>query len=233
MANDTNYNLLNDPDMKEIFESFIVESKEILEKLDLNLVDLEKHPQDTDLLNDVFRSFHTIKGTSGFLGLEKLTKLTHRAEDILNRLRKSEVMLNDEIMDGILLAFDSIKDLINHIELNKNEDINIQEAIDVLSKVQSGFDNVSNIEIPPKKTRKSLKKVSVKKDPEKSVQAVQELVEVEEKPEEIIEEPEQELSEATYDDRILSKQEKLIEAAHKKGDNTIRVDVERLDEFCL
>ena len=96
------YSLLNDPDMKEIFDSFVVETKELLEKLDLDLIELEQRPGDMDLLNEIFRSFHTIKGTSGFLGLVKLQKITHRCEDILNKLRKGEAVVNEEIMDGIL-----------------------------------------------------------------------------------------------------------------------------------
>ena len=96
--------LLNDPEMKEIFESFIVETNEILEKLDSDLVQLEKTPKDNELLNSVFRAFHTIKGTSGFLGLEKLQNVTHRCEDILNKLRKGDAELNTELMDAILSA---------------------------------------------------------------------------------------------------------------------------------
>ena len=82
--------MLIDPDMKEIVESFIVETKEILEKLDVDLVEMEKRPDDNELLNTVFRHFHTIKGTSSFLGLDKLTRITHKGEDILNKLRKGE-----------------------------------------------------------------------------------------------------------------------------------------------
>ena len=62
--------------------------KETLEKLDLDLVQLESSSEDADLLNEIFRSFHTVKGTSGFLGLVKMQALTHRLEDILNKLRK-------------------------------------------------------------------------------------------------------------------------------------------------
>ncbi len=88
MSDNNKYAMLIDPDMKEIVESFAVESSEILEQLDSDLVQLESKPEDDELLNKIFRAFHTIKGTSGFLGLEKLTAVTHRCEDILNKLRK-------------------------------------------------------------------------------------------------------------------------------------------------
>jgi two-component system, chemotaxis family, sensor kinase CheA len=226
---ESQYNLLNDPDMKEIFESFVVETKEILERLDLNLVDLEKRPQDTDLLNDIFRSFHTVKGTAGFLGLEKLTGLTHHAEDILNKLRKSEIILNEQIMNGVLLAYDSMRDLILHIEANKNEDIEINNTIRVLESVLIPAENKP---VPAPKTKKSGKKV--KQEVLVEVQNVEEIVEVEDRPEEIIEEFKSEpaeILESSGEASSLSKQEKILEAVQKKGDNTIRVDVERLDEL--
>ncbi len=70
MSDTDKYAMLKDPDMAEIVDSFIVESNEILEELDHDLVQLENKPDDDELLNKIFRAFHTIKGTSGFLGLE-------------------------------------------------------------------------------------------------------------------------------------------------------------------
>ena len=67
MADDNTYLILSDPEMKEIVDSFIVESKEILEKLDFDLVELERKSDDADFLNQIFRAFHTIKGTSDSL----------------------------------------------------------------------------------------------------------------------------------------------------------------------
>ncbi len=123
------YSLLNDPDMAEIFESFVVETKETLEKLDLDLVQLESSPENADLLNEIFRSFHTIKGTSGFLGLVKMQALTHRLEDILNKLRKGETKATSNIMDGILDGYDTLGELLLIIETNKNEDYDTDDVI--------------------------------------------------------------------------------------------------------
>ena len=78
MSSSTQNPILNDPDMKEIVESFLIESKEILESLDVDIIEMEKRPDDTELLNQVFRSFHTIKGSAGFLSLTKLTSITHK-----------------------------------------------------------------------------------------------------------------------------------------------------------
>lgn len=129
------YSLLSDPDMSEIFESFIVETKETLEKLNLDLVQLETSPEDSDLLNEIFRSFHTIKGTSGFLGLVKMQALTHRLEDILNKLRKGEAILTSKIMDGILDGYDALCELLDIVEVNKNEDFETEHLIQSLQTI--------------------------------------------------------------------------------------------------
>jgi two-component system chemotaxis sensor kinase CheA len=129
------YSLLNDPDMTEIFESFVVETKETLEKLDLDLVKLESTPKDADLLNEIFRSFHTVKGTSGFLGLAKMQALTHRLEDILNKLRKGEAILTSPIMDGILKGYDTLGELLEIVEENKNEDLDTDDLITELQQI--------------------------------------------------------------------------------------------------
>lgn len=135
------YSLLTDPDMLEIFESFVVETKETLEKLDLDLIQLESSPDDADLLNEIFRSFHTVKGTSGFLGLVRMQALTHRLEDILNKLRKGEALLNSEIMDGILNGYDTLGELLEIVENNKNEDFDTSKVIGELENILKGMDS--------------------------------------------------------------------------------------------
>ncbi len=137
---------LIDPSMKEIVDSFLVETKEILEKLDFDLLELEKKPEDADLINQIFRSFHTIKGTSGFLGLEKLPHVTHKCEDILNKLRKGEIKLSPAIMDGIILAFDIIKELVKRIEIDKNEEVEIGKSDSVLENLLAEIENKKNTE---------------------------------------------------------------------------------------
>lgn len=155
--------MLNDPEMKEIVESFIVETKEILEKLDFDLVTLESKPNDTDLLNEIFRGFHTIKGTSGFLGLEKLSHVTHKSEDILNKLRKGTVVLDSSIMDGILKAFDKINELMDVIETTKSEDAEIEGTLELLDSliqsIDSGEVNAPKAEPEVKKSEPAVEEV--------------------------------------------------------------------------
>ena len=80
-----------------------------MEKVDDDLINLEKTPGDMDLLNRVFRSVHTVKGAASFLEFELLVKVTHKAEDVLNRLRKGELAVNNRIMDVILEAMQAAR----------------------------------------------------------------------------------------------------------------------------
>ncbi len=105
-----------DNEMAEILESFIVETREILERLGQDLMLLEKGNAGGELLNTIFRAVHTIKGTSSFLGLEQMTELAHVFEDVLNKLRRGEITMNSGKMDVMLEAYDIIKELLLQIE---------------------------------------------------------------------------------------------------------------------
>ncbi len=90
----------------ELLQDFLVEAGEILETLNEQLVDLEQSPDDMDLLNTVFRGFHTIKGGAGFLAIDAMVALCHRSEDIFNLLRNGERTITPELMDTILPVLD-------------------------------------------------------------------------------------------------------------------------------
>ncbi len=209
MSQDNKYSMLRDPEMKEIVDSFIVETKEILEKLDLNLIELENKPNDSDLLNEVFRSFHTIKGTSGFLGLDKLTQVTHRCEDLLNKLRKGEAVLTPELMDGILVAYDKIKELLSSIEIDFNEDAPIDETVELLTLLLDKLDNKVLVPAPENPSLKNDTPVEKENIITNKVSNPDHESEV----------------------KVVSLKEPSSIAMAKKVDNTIRVDVERLDEL--
>lgn len=246
MDNQTNYSMLNDPEMKEIVESFIVETKEILENLDTDLMQLEKRADDADLLNQVFRSFHTIKGTSGFLGLDNLTKVTHKCEDILNKLRKGEVKLNSGIMDAILMAFDNIKALVADIAGEQKAEVPVDATINVLLQIlqqmeKEKAETVSAEKKPDEESNyefsaEELKLIAELQDDddeqpaedsavEKVDETPQSKVEVEAAAPNITEAPEAKPSVQS------GSQATLMNAATKKSEDTIRVDIKRLDEL--
>lgn len=93
---------------EEILQDFLVEAGEILEQLNEQLVELENRPQDKDLLNTVFRGFHTIKGGASFLALTAIVAVCHRAEDVFNVLRNGQRQVNAALMDAILPVLDVV-----------------------------------------------------------------------------------------------------------------------------
>jgi two-component system chemotaxis sensor kinase CheA len=102
-------------DMKEIVESFIVESREIFEELDHALLQLERTPDDRELIDRIFRAVHTVKGTSGFLSLDQMSNLAHRFEDVLNKLRQGELAFQPAMMDVMFDAFDQMGVLLDQV----------------------------------------------------------------------------------------------------------------------
>jgi len=124
-----------DHEMAEILESFIVETREILENLAQDLLTLEKGSATPELLNSIFRAVHTIKGTSSFLGLEQMTELAHSFEDVLNKLRRGELVVTPEKMDVILAAYDLLKELMAKIEARDSRKLDLQPIIARLKEI--------------------------------------------------------------------------------------------------
>ena len=92
----------------EILQDFLVEAGELLDGLNEQLVELEQNPEDRDLLNAVFRGFHTIKGGAGFLNLTSLVTVCHRAEDVFNLLRQGQREVDGTLMDAVLQVLDVV-----------------------------------------------------------------------------------------------------------------------------
>jgi two-component system chemotaxis sensor kinase CheA len=105
----------------ELFADFIVEAREHLETIEPNLLELERNPGNLSLLNDIFRPMHSLKGASGFLGLNAINGLAHKAENILDELRKGNIAVTSEIMDVILAATDLLRTIIENLEQTGTE----------------------------------------------------------------------------------------------------------------
>lgn len=99
----------------EILQEFLVEAGELYEKLSDQLVSLEQQPDDTDLLNAIFRAFHTIKGGAGFMKLTPMVDACHRAEDVINLLRQGERQVDAELIDTILQMLDVLGEMFDSI----------------------------------------------------------------------------------------------------------------------
>jgi two-component system, chemotaxis family, sensor kinase CheA len=126
---------MNDND---IVKDFLVESYENLDRLDRDLVGLEKNPQDKDALAGVFRTIHTIKGTCGFLGFNNLEKVAHVGENLLTRLRDGHLILDPEITTGLLAMVDAVRQMLKEIESSGQDgDVDYPELRETLTRLQT------------------------------------------------------------------------------------------------
>ena len=98
-----------------LLQDYLTECDELLQNLDRDLVALESAPEDKELLNSIFRAFHTVKGTSGFLGFTHIVELTHHAEDVLNVLRKGERNVTRPTMDALLGTLDQLREMVGDV----------------------------------------------------------------------------------------------------------------------
>lgn len=121
---------------QEILEDFLVEAGEILELLSEQLVDLEQRPDDSDLLNAIFRGFHTVKGGAGFLQLDPMVECCHRAENLFDLLRNGDIKVNPELMDVVLQALDTVNVMFEAVRNGappENADGSLLAALDAFS----------------------------------------------------------------------------------------------------
>lgn len=125
--------------MDEIINEFLLESHENLDQLDRDFIELEKNPQDKELLTSIFRVIHTIKGTCGFLDFYHLEKVTHQGENLLSKLRDGTLSLNAEIVSTLLAMIDAIRGMLACIEKNgKDGEEDYPDLIERLTQCCSG-----------------------------------------------------------------------------------------------
>lgn len=121
---------LSDED-RQILSSFVIESLESLETVEVSLMDLEQNPNDAESINSVFRSFHTIKGVSTFLNLMHINKLSHSTENLLDKVREGEIAVHETIIDIILESVDSLKKLIKGVQTGLEKGITLDIDLDI------------------------------------------------------------------------------------------------------
>ncbi len=113
-------------EMKEIVQDFLQEATEMLEGLDNFFVQLENNPEDKTLLNEIFRTAHSIKGSAGFIGLTRIVEVAHHAENVLNQLRSGNMRAEPAVIDIILEAMDALKVLVNEVKTGEQADVDIE-----------------------------------------------------------------------------------------------------------
>ncbi len=102
--------------MDDLLREFLTEAAESLATLDVELVNLEKTPDDPALLGNIFRMVHTVKGTCGFLGLPRLEAVAHSAENVLGKFRDGELVVTEQAVTLIMESIDRIKDILAELE---------------------------------------------------------------------------------------------------------------------
>ena len=230
-------------EMREIIDDFLVEADELIESLDTSFVQLETNPTDLDLLNEIFRAVHTIKGTSSFLGFDQVTTLSHKMEDILNKLRKSELTVTAATMDVLLQGLDLLKVLLDNVRNHVDVPVGIDDILRRLSLIEAGESDVSSE--PPEATKPLEVEASIIAEPEIEETPVEQVAFPDTVPEAEALLVEQVVStdtptpEETTAEQVLPVDNLEPEAVMKKApapskkavDQTIRVGVERLDSL--
>ncbi len=227
-------------EMDEIIHDFIVESDEILESLDEKFVELEKDRTDQQLLNEIFRDVHTIKGAAGFLGFNQMVELTHATENILKKLKEGQIPVTPEITDLILESVDYMKRLLEHI---REKDGQEEDLTDILARLKEIDGQESESISASGHEDTDTKKIGtiLEEDGKVNSEDVEVALKVQEVARDSIETESPprigEILTATgkvsEDDvkEALRKQGKSAEPEHKpQKEQTIRVDVERLDD---
>ena len=133
---------MND-EMQEILNDFLAESSEMLEALDQHFVKLEAEPTNAELLNEIFRCMHSMKGSAGFLGFTHLVEVAHQGESLLNKLRQGEIGVSPFIIDIILEAVDAVKLL--HADIrDTGEDSHVDTAL-IVNKLTLTMDSADDL----------------------------------------------------------------------------------------
>jgi len=135
---------------EEILQDFLVEAGEILELLSEQLVELESRPDDMNLLNAIFRGFHTVKGGAGFLQLNELVECCHIAENVFDILRKGERRVDSELMDVVLEALDAVNSMFSEVRERTALTPATPELLAALSRLAepAGAEEVAPVEVP-------------------------------------------------------------------------------------
>ncbi|MGL4475292.1 MAG: chemotaxis protein CheA [Shewanella sp.] len=123
---------------EEILQDFLIEAGEILELLQEQLVELENNPDDTDLLNAIFRGFHTVKGGAGFLSLNPMVQVCHQAENTFDLLRNGKRKVTSELMDIILQSVDSINHMFSQTQAGQEQESASAELLGALTRLANG-----------------------------------------------------------------------------------------------
>ncbi|WP_027408705.1 chemotaxis protein CheA [Anoxybacteroides tepidamans] len=125
-------------DMNQYLEIFIDESKEHLQTINEQLLELEKNPNDLSIVNEIFRSAHTLKGMSATMGFEDLANLTHQMENVLDGIRNHKIQVIPELLDVVFAAVDDLEAMVNSIAEGGDGKRDVREVVQQLKQIEQG-----------------------------------------------------------------------------------------------
>ncbi|MCM3637856.1 chemotaxis protein CheA [Sporosarcina luteola] len=125
-------------DTNQYLEMFLEESKEHLQACNEHLLELEKNPDDLAIVNEVFRSAHTLKGMSATMGYEDIADLTHKMENVLDAIRNSKISVSTEILDIVFKAVDYLEEMVMDIEAGGTGKKDVLELVTALNRIETG-----------------------------------------------------------------------------------------------
>ena len=161
-----------DEEMKEVLKDFLQESFENLDRVDSELIELEEQPDNRDMLSSIFRSMHTIKGTCGFFGFDKLEKVTHIGENLLVKLRDGEYSMNEQIATGLLAMVDAVRAMLYEISSHGHDGCKrYKKLITLLSELNDSGSLKSEASLQELSTATENNKVAADASPEQPVVA--------------------------------------------------------------
>ncbi|AGB19039.1 chemotaxis protein CheA [Thermoanaerobacterium thermosaccharolyticum] len=135
-------------DTNQYLEIFLEESEEHIESLNENLLQLEKNPEDSHIIDEIFRSAHTLKGMAATMGFENMTRLTHKMEDVLQEIRSNSIKVTSNLMDVLFKCMDALSSMTGIISESGNDSYDIENLIELLetnnSKEEVAATNIKN-----------------------------------------------------------------------------------------
>lgn len=208
-------------EMDEIINDFLVEAEESLDKIDPLFVELEEKGHDQAILDDIFRSMHTLKGAAGFLGFQQIVDIAHSAESIMKKLREGEITISRQIIDVILKTVDMLRRQLQHI---KSKDGIIEDNAPLLKELDKALTDAQTIAAGGASAPEQLQPTPLVQEP----QAISDAPETQS----ITALPTVGLQErqVSEPEKGRPEKDKIIPEEKKEALQTLRVDIDRIDK---
>ncbi|MDO6355371.1 chemotaxis protein CheA [Caloramator sp. CAR-1] len=125
-------------DMSQYLDIFLEESEENIQRLNEGLLSLEKNPDDKEIINSIFRAAHTLKGMAASMAFERVADLTHKMENVLDKIRNDQLNVNSDIITLLFKCVDKLQEMIENIREKGTEDAEVEEIIETLKNIEKG-----------------------------------------------------------------------------------------------